>query len=113
MPRLRRRTRTVTRYRRRGHRRRNGFKLPVAIIAGFVPGVINTVNSFQAYGVQGGIRTLGNIYLGYDFTTGKFNPRMMWYGLAPAVLGVIVHRAAQLLGVNRAIAAAGIPIFRI
>jgi len=109
-----RRTRAITRYiRRRGRRHNTGFKLSVAVVAGFVPGVINTFNGFQAGGVLGGTRVMGNIYLGYDWQTGQWQPRSLMYGLFPIVIGVIIHRAASMLGINRAIAAAGIPFIRI
>lgn len=106
-------TRTITRYRsKKGGRHNRKFTLPIAIVAGFIPGVTKTIAGFQTGGLQGGARVAGNIYLGYDMDTAKFNFALMRHGLGPVILGTIVHKVAGILGVNRAIARAGIPILR-
>lgn len=100
--------------RARGKRRRNnGVKLPIAVVAGFIPGVARTLTSFQTGGWQGATQTMGQVYLGYDWLLGKWNPSTMWYGTAPLVLGLIVHKMASMLGINRALGQARIPFIRI
>ena len=100
--------------RRRGkrHTRRNGFIIPVAIVAGLAPGVIKTVNGFQA-GMNTGMSVAAGIWTGYDSVNARFDYRLLWHGAFPLLIGVMVHAIASRLGVNRAIARAGIPILRI
>jgi len=100
--------------RRRGkrHTRRNQFRIPLAIVAGLAPGVIRTVQGFQV-GMEPGFRDAAIIWTGYDTRANTWNYRNLWYGTFPLLIGVIIHNVASRLGVNRAIARAGIPILRI
>lgn len=100
---------------RKGKRkhRRPGFKLPIAIVAGLMPGLQRTLNGFQVGGLRGGVNEAAKVYLGYFPDEGQWHPSTMWYGFAPLVLGMVVHKAASVLGINRALGRAGIPVIRI
>lgn len=95
---------------RRAHKK---FTVPVAVLAGFLPGATATISDFQQYGMQGAGVMISRRYIGYDPQTNRFIPNMMWGGTFPLILGLIVHKAASMLGVNRALANAGIPVVRV
>ena len=88
---------------------------PVAVIAGLMPGVTGTINVATAQG--GGWKAAGtyacSAYTGYNPLTAQFSIGNMSQGLKPLAIGVIVHKVAGWLGINRAIAGAGIPFIRI
>ncbi len=110
--------------RRRFHRGgRRSFRLPLAVIAGFVPIITNSFRAFQARGLSGPdsgssefIRTL----TGFDpWGAQAAQPRpgfQAWqlrYGAMPIVLGMLVHWIASRIGINRMLGMAGVPIIRI
>lgn len=94
-------------------RRRAKFTLPVAVIAGFLPGVSSALTALQTYGFNGLSVQVSRDYLGYDPQSKGWYPRLMWGGTAPLAIGLIVHKVASMLGVNRALGRAGIPFIRI
>ena len=96
----------------RPHRKKS-FTLPVAILAGVAPGAIMTVNAFKTYGTTGGAIYAGKIYTGYNIDSNKFNLADMRYGTLPVLVGFLVHKVASAIGINAAIARAGIPVLRI
>ena len=87
--------------------------LPLAIVGGLMPGATAVITTGTTSGWLAAGKTAGTIYTGYDYTTGKFSVRNMQMGLMPLAIGVLVHKAAGMLGINKAIAATGIPFFRI
>lgn len=94
----------------------NGKKkmtLPLAVVAGLLPGVTATVTTFQASGASAAGRTASLIYTGYDYTSGKWSLNNMKLGFMPLAVGVGIHKLAGMLGINRAIASTGIPFIRI
>lgn len=109
-------TKTIVRYRTpkaKRHHRRAGFTLPVAVLAGFTPLAYEVLGGYRA----GGIANAGSRALimttGYNTQDGKWHPEMMLRGLGPIVLGMLVHKAAGRIGVNRALSRAGVPFVRI
>jgi len=105
------RRRSPVRYLRSRFHRRAKFTLPLAVVAGFVPvgvGLWQRRGSSQAmadYLQQG--------FTGITPGTGTFNLANLRYGLGPIAAGFGVHMVASKLGINRAIARAGIPFIRI
>jgi len=99
--------------RKKRYSRRNGYTVPVAIVAGLAPGVANTIGGFQSGGLEGGAVAMSNVYLGYDPSNGSWSWSRMWGGSFPILMGMIVHKVAGKLGVNRAIASSGIPLIRV
>lgn len=102
----------MRRVKKKSHQRKKAT-FPLAIVAGLLPGVQRTITGFQSGGMKGGAQQAALVYLGYNYDTATWHPNMMWYGTAPLLLGLIVHRVASRLGVNRALAATGIPFVRL
>lgn len=94
-------------------RRNSGPQFPLAIVAGLVPGLATVTNAFQSGGFQEASRQMGIAYLGYDSAIGRWSIDGMWQGSIPLVLGLVVHRLAGTLGINRQLASARVPFVRI
>jgi hypothetical protein len=102
-------SKAVTRRRRNN---RNGFKLPVAILAGFGPGFIRLYQN--SYAMDAFTNEASRIYLGVDWQDQKWNPAWMKRGTFPIVLGFLVHYVVGVrMGVNRMLSRAGVPIIRV
>jgi predicted cobalt transporter CbtA len=82
----------------------------MAVVAGFVPTVVG-VWERRASGKQVADYLKAG-WTGLD-TNNRFNLANLRQGLLPVVAGFIVHMFAGKLGINRAIARAGIPFIRI
>jgi len=99
-------------FRRRSFSRgKTKFTLPLAVVAGFVPvgvGIWNRRSSAQGIAdyLQAG-------FTGITPGTGQFSFANLKQGLMPVTAGFLVHMVAGKLGINRAIARAGIPLIRI
>jgi len=104
---------------RRGRGHGGGNHKPtisVAILAGLASPVVRTVSHGMEHGItgpEGAVDELTRTMTGFSPYTGKFEGWRMKYGLLPVVAGVMVHKIAGMLGLNRAIARAGIPLIRI
>lgn len=88
------------------------MNLPLALIAGVGAGL---VDSYAHRGAD-----FSNFFPNYmavmtGYHQGQFNAEHLKRGLFPLVLGVLVHKfvGGAPLNVNRALAAAGVPILRI
>jgi di/tricarboxylate transporter len=99
------------RAKRSGHHSRAKMTIPLAIVAGFMPAVVGVWNN------RSSLQSVGNFitssFTGWDPATKQFHFSNMKTGMFPAVLGFGVHSLASKIGLNRAIARAGIPFFRI
>lgn len=92
----------------------NGFHIPVGIVAGFAPMIAGTLGEVAG----GGMSRLGHVPLrdltGFDSDFGKFDSKALVKGWTPIILGIVAHKfIGGRLGVNRALARAGVPLFRI
>lgn len=96
----------------RAKARAKKMTLPVALIGGFIPGV-TLLAATAPTGWQNVGLTASRIYTGYDYASGKWNFGHTRPGLQPIIAGALIHKAASMLGINKAIAASGIPFFRI
>jgi hypothetical protein len=85
----------------------------MAILGGFSVPVIQAVKVYQYAGPVNAFSNFTQNMTGFVPTTGKFNAGYMKQGLLPVCAGVLVHKVAGMLGINRMIAQAGIPLFRI
>jgi len=94
-------------------RKAKGMTLPLAVVGGLLPGATAVITTGTKTGWEAAGRTAGFIYTGYDYTTGKWSIDNMRLGLMPLVVGVLVHKVASRLGINRAIASTGLPFVRI
>lgn len=111
-------TRTVTRYRTRTvrakRRSKAGFTLPLAVVGGFAPLAIHAIDDYRVGGVAHVGRGLSCRLTGYRVDTGQWEWGWLMQGLVPIVAGVLAHKIiGGKLGVNRALAGAGVPFVRI
>lgn len=111
-------TRVIRRYYgKKRSQRRKGFTLPVAVLAGFVPLIYTTYKHTQWNGVggsEGGLDVFVRSLTGFSPNgaygkTWEFK-RMMW-GAMPILAGLMVHKLAGRLGINRALSS--IPVIRL
>ncbi len=95
---------------RNGNKKR-GMTIPIAVVAGFAPLVGNVLST------PGGIEPKGwmltQAMTGFDTRTREFWLPNLWKGAFPILIGIFAHKVASRLGVNRALAGAGIPILRV
>jgi len=108
-------TRAISR-RRIGRRTRSRAKMtiPLALVAGFAPATMRLISAYRIGGIEAVPQHLSMITTGYDPVSGKFSlaqPLMNLWG--PLAIGLMVHKVAGRLGVNRAMSRAGIPLLRI
>lgn len=96
-------------------RRKAGFTLPLAAIAGFGPLAGQIYFGYKTgRGLEGMIHYGVAALTGYDTDGGPWQPMYaVKNGLGPIILGVMVHKLASKLGVNRTLAGAGVPWIRI
>jgi hypothetical protein len=107
-----RRRRSLTRYSK--PRAKAKFTLPLAVVLGFAPLAYHTWWHYKAGGMNEAVRYGVNDMTGYDMVTSTWQPASMARGLLPILLGFGLHKfVGGSLGLNRAIARAGIPVLRI
>ena len=93
--------------------RKKKMTISLAVVAGFVP-LGSGVYDFAKAGNYKGIGAyLVNGLTGYSSGDQKFHMDGLKTGLLPIVAGIGVHKLAGWLGINRALAASGLPWVRI
>lgn len=104
-------------YVRRAVRRAKSMTIPTAILAGLAPTAIFALEGFRLPGGEGGIGEAGHRLTmrltGYEWKGGVWSGAELMKGWLPIAAGVIAHKAANRFGINRALARAGVPLFRI
>lgn len=87
---------------KKNHRRGNR-RMSLAVLAGFMPLATEVYQGVQAEGFAAVPKRLGKL-AGYDAYTGRFGwTYMVQAGVLPILAGILVHKFASRLGVNRAI----------
>jgi hypothetical protein len=88
--------------------------IPLAVLAGFLPLAGVTMTSLKQGGPElAGYNLVSNL-TGYDIPTKTWNWQYMQKGTIPIVAGILAHKLiGQKLGVNRILARAGVPLFRL
>ena len=98
------------------HKKHNGkkqFTLPLAIVAGVAPLAYDIGVQIKNGDLkQAGMVAAHNV-VGYNGWTGGWDTAGLKTGLIPILAGALVHKIAGAMGINSAIARAGIPILRI
>lgn len=107
------RTRRVYVKRPRSRRRSAGMTLPLAAIMGFAPIAAAAMKDFKAGGAYGAAAGLSLRTTGWDIVDQKWRPEYLLQGLGPILIGGLVHKFANKMGVNRALANAGVPLLRL
>ena len=91
--------------RRTKKRRPRKKKIPLAPVFGLVAGLAEPVGNIiadpSAESIKGSLNHLGVIYTGYNAIEGRWQLGMLAKGLGPLVGGILVHKIAGALGVNR------------
>jgi len=98
---------------KRKHHSRPKMTISLAVIGGLAPTAYSTYYGYKSDGARGAMGNLGMRLTGYDFRDGKFKLQELWNGVGPLLLGGLVHKMANQMGLNRMISKAGIPVFRI
>lgn len=113
----RRRARARTRYVvRRIGRRAKKTTIPLAVVAGFAPLAVDTINTVrdpnQGFGQIPHV--LGWHLLGINtWDNNKFEFGRLVKGWSPIIAGIVAHKLAGKFGVNRMLASAGVPFLRV
>lgn len=101
------------------HFRKAKTTIPLAIVAGFVPGAMS-IYAHRGNGIEGMAAEASRVFLGYASTNKYgyndsigFHPYLLSYGTGPVLAGFLAHWIASKTGVNRMIARSGIPFIRI
>ncbi len=95
--------------RRHGHR--GGFTIPLAVVAGFVPLTIGLWGRRSQPQEMARFATVA--FTGYDYVGHRWTGDFLGQGIGSVLLGMVIHKGANALGVNRALSRAKIPFFRI
>lgn len=109
-------TKPIIRYRNRPKkksRRRAKTVLPLAVVGGLAAGVAEPLQYAASGRFTDGMRQLSKNYSGYDPIGKYWSVKDLKAGLIPLMIGVMIHKVAGKMGVNRAIARSGIPFVRI
>lgn len=86
--------------------------IPVAVVLGFLPLATTAISDFQAGGING-LRNTATAIIPYSPANKRFTTARLHLGLYPILAGFMVHKLAGMLGINRAIASAGVPLIRL
>lgn len=97
----------------KAHRRRAGMTLPVSVIAGFVPLGVAAMDGYKYNGWSGVGKRVSLGLTGYNTEDRKWYPGEMVKVTAPIIAGILVHKFAGKIGINRALSQAGVPFIRI
>jgi hypothetical protein len=84
------------------HKAKTGISL--AILAGFAPTAGYAIEGFRRGGEAGITEGIARIVVrltGYSITESKWHGGELVKGWAPVLMGVLAHKAANKLGVNR------------
>ena len=93
---------------------RGGFTVPLAVLAGFAPMTADVIHGYQTGGLKSAANDLLANVSGYDARAKTWSFSLLARGMGPVVLGLLVHKiVGNRLGVNRALARAGVPLLRL
>lgn len=109
-------TRTIVRYRaaKAKHHKKAGMTIPLAVVGGLVPMGADLVSAYKVGGAEAALGHVSLCTTGYDPADGKWKPSFAMQKLyGPLFLGMMVHKLAGRLGVNRMLAGAGVPLLRV
>ncbi len=92
--------------------------IPLAVVAGFASPIGRSISHFQSNGFlgeEGAIAEFSRTMIGINpyAPTVRFEGWRLRYGLLPVLLGLGVHKLANMVGINRMLASARIPLIRI
>lgn len=98
-------------------RSRRKFTVPISVVAGLGAGLLKPAQAIMAGDYPGALNWLAYSYAGIGGAltdNPHFAPEGLKFGVLPLVVGALVHKfVGGSLGVNRTLAAAGVPFIRI
>jgi len=93
------------------HRRKAAMTIPLAVVAGFLPAGNKLWDNRES--VESLTNEASKMFVGFDPRSGNWDLEDLKFGIAPILVGFLVHRVASGLGVNRALGSARVPFLRI
>jgi hypothetical protein len=96
-----------------GHPHKKSRTISLAVLAGMAPLAIDVGIQVKNGDIKQAGQVLVHNLVGYNPWTNKFDIAGLYHGLFPIAAGAAVHKVAGMLGLNRMIASAGIPLVRI
>jgi hypothetical protein len=100
----------------RAKHRRGGMTIPVAVLAGFAPlglGLMSAAKRGLSGDMAGASQEVVIRTTGYNMDNKTWNGGIFMQSYGPIVAGLLVHKLAGRLGVNRALGRAGVPFLRV
>jgi len=94
-------------------RRKPQMTIPVAVMAGMMPLAASAVRGWQNETFRGLGKEVLFALTGFDTDQPGWHPEFMKNGTYPLVAGIVVHKLAGRLGINRMLGRARIPLLRI
>lgn len=94
-------------------RKRKGVTIPLMLLAGLQAPARVAWAGYKQGGPDRAMQQFGMVMTGYDSRDGQFKSAELKYGLYPVLVGAGLHKLMNKLGVNRALAASGIPFIRL
>lgn len=94
---------------RRSHNRGSG-KIPIAIVAGFLPGAFWVWDAASQGNMSGAGSRAVAAYTGYVTWAKAWDFNHLWKGAFPLLGGILLHTIANRFGINRWIAKARLPV---
>lgn len=85
----------------------------LAVVGGLMPLAARAIDGYKGNGLYGVGDAILSGLTGFSSFDKKWHADIMAGNLGPIVAGVVVHKVAGRLGVNRMLAKAGIPFVRI
>lgn len=93
-----------------------GMTIPLAVVAGFAPlamGELGAVKRALAGDTAGAAQQAVIYATGYNTDTKSFHWPTFMGSYGPILAGMVLHKLAGRMGVNRALGKAGVPFIRI
>jgi len=103
-------TKTKAIRRRRSGSRSSGMKIPLGIVAGFIPGIAWAGEAVQAGNWNGALERVSLAYTGIRPNPFTITSGYLGKGLYPVMFGFLAHTLANRFGVNKAIGKLGLPV---
>lgn len=99
---------------KKARRKSNGFTIPLTIALPLVNSGVRMITEAKQSGAQVAVENQIGYWTGFNPRVGDFRGwSRMQKGIGLMLVGGVAHKVAGKLGINRAIAGAGIPFIRV
>lgn len=92
-------------------RRSHKMQFPIAVVAGFVPEVAGIYARRNSVHDMGDFATTS--MTGFSLNQPGWYPQYLKNGLLPIIGGLLIHKVASAIGINRMLSRARIPLIRV